>query len=118
MLDKFRFHNANWLEMVENQVVDEGTYGMDGMEDELPPYLSADLMQHTMLYQADHNPLDGLSDEEDDDADENNKPRSRYLTRRSRRPHKTDSVTNGKKGPRKINKSTSKYILVAFRNPD
>lgn len=48
MLDKFRFHNSHWLEMVESQSLDDAGFGM--IEDDLPPYLSSDLMQHTMLY--------------------------------------------------------------------
>ena len=48
MVDKFRFHNSQWLEMVENQALDDADFALG--EDNLPPYLSSDLMQHTMLY--------------------------------------------------------------------
>ncbi|KAL0273934.1 UNVERIFIED_CONTAM: hypothetical protein PYX00_006494 [Menopon gallinae] len=60
MLDKFRFHNSHWLEMVESQSLDDGTFA-----DELPPYLSTDLMQHTMLYPSEsHVSLDEIQGEE------------------------------------------------------
>ncbi|KAK6618968.1 hypothetical protein RUM44_003349 [Polyplax serrata] len=49
MVDKFRFHNSQWLEMVESQALDDsGGFGLG--DEDLPPYLSSDLMQHTMLY--------------------------------------------------------------------
>lgn len=40
-LEKFRWHNSQWLEMVENSM-DDKDFGMPS--DDLPPFLNGDLM--------------------------------------------------------------------------
>lgn len=63
MVDKFRFHNSQWLEMVESLALDDVGFGLS--EEDFPPYLSTDLMQHTMLYPTDsHVSLEDIHGEE------------------------------------------------------
>ncbi|XP_067001096.1 kinesin-associated protein 3 isoform X1 [Anabrus simplex] len=49
-LEKFRWHNSQWLEMVESSTIDDTAYGAAGDMDELPSFYTDDMIQRTLLY--------------------------------------------------------------------
>ncbi|XP_043481752.1 kinesin-associated protein 3 [Leptopilina heterotoma] len=51
-VEKFRSHNQQWIEMVESIVIDPANHILSGddEDDNLPPFLSGDLLKHTMLF--------------------------------------------------------------------
>ncbi|CAG2057721.1 unnamed protein product, partial [Timema podura] len=50
-LEKFRWHNSQWLEMVENTALDStGFDKASTLDNDLPAYLEDDIMQHTLLF--------------------------------------------------------------------
>nr|CAD7425413.1 unnamed protein product [Timema monikensis] len=50
-LEKFRWHNSQWLEMVENSALDSTSFDKAStLDNELPAYLEDDIMQHTLLF--------------------------------------------------------------------
>lgn len=54
-LEKFRWHNSQWLEMVESQALDSSGYGPLGDDvdvDSLPAFLSSDILTHSLLFPA------------------------------------------------------------------
>ncbi|XP_034244618.1 kinesin-associated protein 3 isoform X2 [Thrips palmi] len=63
-LEKFRWHNSQWLEMVESQALDTSGYGQLGDDgDPLPAFLSSDMLTHSLLFPAgSHVSLDDLDD--------------------------------------------------------
>lgn len=63
-LEKFRWHNSQWLEMVESQALDTSGYGQLGDDvDSLPAFLSSDMLTHSLLFPAgSHVSLDDLDD--------------------------------------------------------
>ncbi|KAE8748254.1 hypothetical protein FOCC_FOCC005093 [Frankliniella occidentalis] len=63
-LEKFRWHNSQWLEMVESQALDSSGYGQLADDvDSLPAFLSSDMLTHSLLFPAgSHVSLDDLDD--------------------------------------------------------
>jgi len=52
-LEKFRWHNSQWLEMVESQAIDTSSFGLVGEDPDAlpaPAFLSSDLLSHSMLF--------------------------------------------------------------------
>ncbi|XP_034952369.1 kinesin-associated protein 3 [Chelonus insularis] len=49
-VEKFRSHNQQWLEMVESIAVDNANHLIIDEDDSLPPFMSGDLLKHTMLF--------------------------------------------------------------------
>ena len=49
-VEKFRSHNQQWLEMVETIAMDPANYLLPEDDDNLPPFMSGDLLKHTMLF--------------------------------------------------------------------
>lgn len=57
-VEKFRSHNQQWLEMVES-TGDSTTHLLPDDDDSLSPFMSGDLLKHTILFPSGeyHNPL-------------------------------------------------------------
>ncbi|KAK0165541.1 hypothetical protein PV328_004048 [Microctonus aethiopoides] len=74
-VEKFRSHNQQWLEMVESTVIDSANNLLVDADDSLPPFLSNDLLKHTMLFPSDNsmpfNGDDGESIVRNSDSSEN-----------------------------------------------
>ena len=49
-VEKFRSHNQQWLEMVESIAVDNANHLVVDEDDSLPPFMSGELLRHTMLF--------------------------------------------------------------------
>lgn len=49
-VEKFRSHNQQWLEMVESIAVDNTNHLVVDEDDSLPPFMSGELLRHTMLF--------------------------------------------------------------------
>ncbi|XP_024944929.1 kinesin-associated protein 3 isoform X2 [Cephus cinctus] len=83
-VEKFRSHNQQWLEMVESIAMDPSNHLLADEDDTLPPFMSGDLLKHTMLFptgnSASFNPDDGESAvQKSSDSSENpSRPVSRY----------------------------------------
>ncbi|KAG7200321.1 hypothetical protein KM043_017783 [Ampulex compressa] len=64
-VEKFRSHNQQWLEMVESTATDSTIHLLPDDDDSLSPFMSGDLLKHTMLFPsgnfASFNTDDGMS---------------------------------------------------------
>lgn len=49
-VEKFRSHNQQWLEMVESTTTDSTTHLLPDDDDSLSPFMSGDLLKHTILF--------------------------------------------------------------------
>lgn len=49
-VEKFRSHNQQWLEMVESITTDTASHTMPEEDDALSPFMSGELLKHTMLF--------------------------------------------------------------------
>lgn len=49
-VEKFRSHNQQWLEMVESIGADSTTHLLPDDDDSLSPFISGDLLKHTILF--------------------------------------------------------------------
>lgn len=49
-VEKFRSHNQQWLEMVESITADTTNHEIPDDDDSLSPFMSGDLLKHTMLF--------------------------------------------------------------------
>lgn len=49
-VEKFRSHNQQWLEMVESTATDSATHLLPDDDDSLSPFISGDLLKHTILF--------------------------------------------------------------------
>lgn len=81
-LEKFRWHNSQWLEMVESSVMEEPAYGITGEVDDLSSFYTEDMIQRALKYPSD---LD-LGDDENCPVGDNrmaNEPLSRPRSRHS-----------------------------------
>lgn len=98
-LEKFRWHNSQWLEMVESQALDTSGYGQLADDvDSLPAFLSSDMLTHSLLFPAgSHVSLDDLDDIE---IVSNN-----TLSDGDSRPGSRDGVLDGFGSPKKNSKS-------------
>lgn len=97
-LEKFRWHNSQWLEMVESQALDTSGYGQLGDDgDPLPAFLSSDMLTHSLLFPAgSHVSLDDLDDIE---IVSNN-----TLSDGESRPGSRDGVLGGFESPKRNSK--------------
>lgn len=43
-IEKFRNHNAQWLQMIESNAADDVGFEDDNIMDELPPYMNAEFL--------------------------------------------------------------------------
>ncbi|KAF7992867.1 hypothetical protein HCN44_005211 [Aphidius gifuensis] len=86
-VEKFRSHNQQWLDMVESIAVDSANHLIaddDDDEDSLPPFMSGDLLKHTMLFPSGNSTSfitdDGESmiQRSSDSSDNPSRPTSRY----------------------------------------
>lgn len=49
-VEKFRSHNQQWLEMVESIGTDSTNHLLTDDDDSLSPFISGDLLKHTILF--------------------------------------------------------------------
>lgn len=49
-VEKFRSHNQQWLEMVESIGSDSTNHLLTDDDDSLSPFISGDLLKHTILF--------------------------------------------------------------------
>ncbi|XP_049812415.1 kinesin-associated protein 3 isoform X1 [Schistocerca nitens] len=81
-LEKFRWHNSQWLEMVESTVMDNTTCSLEPDMNDMPPYYTDDILQRTLLYPSasdlDLDRTDDLAAVGDGQSNIGNRPRSRY----------------------------------------
>ncbi|XP_063245126.1 kinesin-associated protein 3 isoform X2 [Bacillus rossius redtenbacheri] len=79
-LEKFRWHNSQWLEMVEGSAADPVAFDHAGSPDrEGPPYPDDDIVQRTLLFSAgSHLALNESEDSLMNNKDNLTEPRSRY----------------------------------------
>ncbi|XP_047355453.1 kinesin-associated protein 3 isoform X1 [Vespa velutina] len=61
-VEKFRSHNQQWLEMVESIGADAATHLLPDEDDSLSPFLSGELLKHTMLFPSDNSALYNTDD--------------------------------------------------------
>lgn len=54
-VEKFRSHNQQWLEMVESTGADSTTHILPDDDDSLSPFISGDLLKHTILFPSGNN---------------------------------------------------------------
>ncbi|XP_015108971.1 kinesin-associated protein 3 [Diachasma alloeum] len=83
-VEKFRSHNQQWLEMVESIAIDNTNHLIVDEDDSLPPFMSGDLLKHTMLFPS-GNSTSFITDDGDsvirgglDSSDNSSRPASRY----------------------------------------
>ncbi|KAK7872396.1 hypothetical protein R5R35_007010 [Gryllus longicercus] len=106
-LEKFRWHNSQWLEMVESSVVEEPAYGMSGDVDDLSSFYTEDMIQRALMYPSDQ--------EENITAD--NKTINDPLTRpRSRHSHEMEAEFGDQLFHNKSGLSTSNSSEDLVRN--
>ncbi|XP_043270481.1 kinesin-associated protein 3 isoform X2 [Venturia canescens] len=83
-VEKFRSHNQQWLEMVESITVDNANHLVVDEDDSLPPFMSGELLRHTMLFPSGNSTVFNTDDGElnvknSSDSSENpSRPVSRY----------------------------------------
>lgn len=83
-VEKFRSHNQQWLEMVESITTDASNHILPDDDDSLSPFMSGDLLKHTMLFPsgnvASFNADDGFSvmKNSTDSSENQSWPVSRY----------------------------------------
>ncbi|XP_071575699.1 kinesin-associated protein 3 isoform X3 [Temnothorax nylanderi] len=75
-VEKFRSHNQQWLEMVESIGTDSINHMLPDDDDSLSPFISGDLLKHTILFPSD----DGFSTMKNSSESSENpsRPVSRY----------------------------------------
>lgn len=85
-VEKFRSHNQQWLEMVESIAVDNANHLIVDEDDNLAPFMSGDLLKHTMLFPSGNSTSFYTDDGEtalknSTDSSDNNlsRPTSRYV---------------------------------------
>ncbi|XP_012275092.1 kinesin-associated protein 3 [Orussus abietinus] len=78
-VEKFRSHNQQWLEMVETVTLDPSTHLIPDEDDSLSPFLSGDLLKHTMLFPSSKTDDGDLLARNSSESSENpSRPVSRY----------------------------------------
>ncbi|GLH01305.1 Uncharacterized protein GBIM_07474 [Gryllus bimaculatus] len=112
-LEKFRWHNSQWLEMVESSVVEEPAYGMSGDVDDLSSFYTEDMIQRALMYPSGSET--DLDQEENITAD--NKTINDPLTRpRSRHSHEMEAEFGDQLFHNKSGLSTSNSSEDLVRN--